>query len=120
MQNMIVEGIHGLTVTEAMEDSAKQHFNKVLSQFEMYIESAKLTLSVNGHLSKATATLHLKGKEVSVTEEGKDMYKVISSVSKKTLRQVRQHKEKTTSKQSNHEELYKGEVTEHDSITLPT
>ena len=119
MQNLVVEGVHGLTVTEAMESKAKQSFNKVLSKFEMYVESSKLTLSVNGHLSKATAKLHLKGKEVTVTEEGKDMYKVITSVAQKTLRQVRQHKEIVTSKQSSHEELYEGEVTEHESITLP-
>jgi ribosomal subunit interface protein len=113
-----IQGLHKLAITKAIEEHAKEQFSKVLKQFEMHIESSKLTLEVEKHTSKATVTIHLRGKDVVVHENGNDMYAVITSVAKKTLRVIRKNKEIRNTKQSNTEELYNSELQEHDNITL--
>lgn len=101
MSKVLVQGIH-VEVTEAIESHATEQFKKVLDHFEsLVVENIEMKVEVSNHhshINVVSVKVPVPGNDIQITEEGDDMYAVISSVAQKVHRKLRKIKEKSNSK----------------------
>ena len=90
--NLNLTGNH-VEITPAMRDYVTTKLNKVTRHFEHVIDISVI-LSVEKHVQKAEANVHVKGKDIFVEADGDNMYASIDSLIDKLDRQVLKYKEK--------------------------
>lgn len=97
MTKVTVQGIH-VEVTDSIKDHVEDQFSKVLEHFEDHITgNLEVKISVNqhhAHLKSASVKVPVVGAPVHIEEEGKDMYKVLTTLADKAERQLRKLKDK--------------------------
>jgi len=96
--NLKLTGNH-VEVTPAMRDYVTSKISKITRHFDHVID-VNVILSVEKHLQKAEANLHISGKDIFVEANGTDMYASIDSLIDKLDRQVLKHKEKNLEKRN--------------------
>jgi putative sigma-54 modulation protein len=83
-----------INVSEAMKEHIDSTFSKAINHFETHIkENISLILSLDSSKFKATLRIPIAGNDIVLKEEGRDMYKVIASISQKMNRSLRKKKE---------------------------
>ena len=97
MTNVTVQGIH-VEVTDSIKDHIDEQFSKILEYFEDHITgNVEIKISVNrhhAHLKSGSVKVPVVGAPLHFEEEGKDMYKVLTTLADKTERQLRKLKDK--------------------------
>lgn len=90
--NLKITGLH-LDVTEAMKTRITEKLQRI-NRHSDNILSVAVTLSVEKVKHKATAQVHLAGKDLHVEAVEEDMYAAIDVLVDKLDRAILQHKEK--------------------------
>jgi len=90
--NLNLTGNH-VEITPAMRDYVTTKLSKVTRHFDHVIDISVI-LSVEKHIQKAEANVHVKGKDIFVEADGDNMYASIDSLIDKLDRQVLKYKEK--------------------------
>ena len=90
--NLKITGLH-LDVTEAMKTRITEKLQRI-NRHSDNILSVTVTLSVEKVKHKATAQVHLAGKDLHVEAVEEDMYAAIDVLVDKLDRAILQHKEK--------------------------
>ncbi len=90
--NLNLTGNH-VEVTPAMREYVTTKLSKVTRHFDHVID-VSVILSVEKHIQKAEANVHVKGKDIFVEADGDNMYASIDSLIDKLDRQVLKYKEK--------------------------
>lgn len=90
--NLNLTGNH-VEITPAMREYVTTKLNKVTRHFDHVID-VSVILSVEKHVQKAEANVHVKGKDIFVEADGDNMYASIDSLIDKLDRQVLKYKEK--------------------------
>ena len=90
--NLNLTGNH-VEITPAMRDYVTTKLSKVTRHFDHVID-VSVILSVEKHIQKAEANVHVKGKDIFVEADGDNMYASIDSLIDKLDRQVLKYKEK--------------------------
>ncbi len=96
----IVKGVN-VEVTGAMSVHVEEQMANSFQKFEnVIVEDVLVTLTVNEHhacKNSVTVRVPIAGNDVVVTEEGDDMYGVISGALDKAARSLRKKKERVQS-----------------------
>ena len=92
--NLNITG-HHVEVTPAIREYVVQKLDRVIRHFD-HVTSTHVILSVEKLKQKAEVTLHVKGKDITATADGADLYASIDAMADKLDRQVVKHKEKVT------------------------
>ena len=90
--NLNLTGNH-VEITPAMREYVTTKISKVTRHFDHVID-VSVILSVEKHVQKAEANVHVKGKDIFVEADGDNMYASIDSLIDKLDRQVLKYKEK--------------------------
>ena len=90
--NLNLTGNH-VEITPAMREYVTTKISKVTRHFDHVID-VSVILSVEKHIQKAEANVHVKGKDIFVEADGDNMYASIDSLIDKLDRQVLKYKEK--------------------------
>lgn len=90
--NLNLTGNH-VEITPAMREYVTTKLSKVTRHFDHVID-VSVILSVEKHVQKAEANVHVKGKDIFVEADGDNMYASIDSLIDKLDRQVLKYKEK--------------------------
>jgi putative sigma-54 modulation protein len=90
--NLNLTGNH-VEITPAMREYVTTKINKITRHFDHVID-VSVILSVEKHVQKAEANVHVKGKDIFVEADGDNMYASIDSLIDKLDRQVLKYKEK--------------------------
>ena len=90
--NLNLTGNH-VEITPAMREYVTTKINKITRHFDHVID-VRVILSVEKHVQKAEANVHVKGKDIFVEADGDNMYASIDSLIDKLDRQVLKYKEK--------------------------
>ena len=90
--NLKITGLH-LDVTEAMKTRITEKLQRI-NRHSDNILAVAVTLSVEKVKHKATAQVHLAGKDLHVEAVEEDMYAAIDVLVDKLDRAILQHKEK--------------------------
>ena len=85
---------HHVTVTDALRQHVEKKFERI-SHHNQGINQVHVTLTVEKHLQKAEANVHLAGQDIFASGKDKDMYIAIDQLVDKLDRQVVKHKEIT-------------------------
>jgi putative sigma-54 modulation protein len=88
---------HHVEVTSALRDYVNNKFSKLDRHFDS-ITNTHVILTVEKHIQKAEATVHVTGADLFATAESDDMYTAIDELIDKLDRQLIKHKEKNTSR----------------------
>ena len=91
--NLNLTGNH-VEITPAMREYVTTKISKVTRHFDHVID-VSVILSVEKHVQKAEANVHVKGKDIFVEADGDNMYASIDSLIDKLDRQVLKYKEKS-------------------------
>ena len=86
---------HHVEITDALRD----YVNSKMERVERHIDSmtnVHVILSVEKLRQKAEAKVHITGHELYADAENEDMYAAIDALVDKLDRQVKKHKEKST------------------------
>jgi putative sigma-54 modulation protein len=94
--NLNVSG-HHLDVSPAIRTYVGGKFDRVTRHFDHVID-ARVILSADKLLSKAEATLHVRGRDIHVECTNGDLYAAIDMLVDKLDRQVLKYKDKSNSK----------------------
>ncbi len=87
---------HHIDITKALKDYVETKFERLERHFDQ-VTNVHVVLSVEKVRQKAEATLHLNGADVFADSTQEDMYAAIDDLVDKLDRQVKKHKEKSTS-----------------------
>jgi len=87
---------HHIDITQALRNYVDTKFERLERHFDQ-VTNVHVILSVEKVRQKAEATLHLNGAAVFADSTQEDMYAAIDGLVDKLDRQVKKHKEKTTS-----------------------
>ena len=90
--NLKLTGNH-VEITAAMREYVTTKISKITRHFDHVID-VSVILSVEKHVQKAEANVHVKGKDIFVEADGDNMYASIDSLIDKLDRQVLKYKEK--------------------------
>ena len=90
--NLNLTGNH-VEITPAMREYVTTKISKITRHFDHVID-VSVILSVEKHIQKAEANVHVKGKDIFVEADGDNMYASIDSLIDKLDRQVIKYKEK--------------------------
>ncbi len=90
--NLNLTGNH-VEITPPMRDYVVSKMDKITRHFDHVID-VTITLSVEKHIQKAVANVHVRGKDIFVEADGADMYASIDSLIDKLDRQILKYKEK--------------------------
>ena len=84
---------HHVDVTPALTDYVNKKMEKIQRHFQ-HITSISVTLTVEKHLQRAEAQVHLPKSDIHAVADSKDMYAAIDMLIDKLDRQVIKTKEK--------------------------
>lgn len=87
---------HHIDITQALKNYVETKFDRLERHFDQ-LTNVHVVLSVEKVRQKAEATLHLNGVAVFADATEEDMYAAIDGLVDKLDRQVKKHKEKSTS-----------------------
>lgn len=87
---------HHIDITQALRNYVETKFDRLERHFDQ-VTNVHVVLSVEKVRQKAEATLHLNGVDVFADATEEDMYAAIDGLVDKLDRQVKKHKEKSTS-----------------------
>ncbi len=87
---------HHIDLTDALRAYAEEKLGK-LERFFDKVGNVHVVLSVEKNRQKAEATMHVNGADLFANAEDENMYAAIDALSDKLHRQLKKHKEKTTS-----------------------
>tara|TARA_R110002073_G_scaffold332426_3_gene518510 strand:- start:606 stop:932 length:327 start_codon:yes stop_codon:yes gene_type:complete len=90
--NLKLTGNH-VEITAAMREYVISKIDKITRHFDHVID-VSVILSVEKHKQKAEANVHVKGKDIFVEADGKNMYASIDNLVDILDRQILKHKEK--------------------------
>lgn len=90
--NLNLTGNH-VEITPAMREYVTTKISKITRHFDHVID-VSVILSVEKHIQKAEANVHVKGKDIFVEADGDNMYASIDNLIDKLDRQVLKYKEK--------------------------
>lgn len=99
-------------ITPAMRDYVNSKIERITRHFDHVID-VNIILSVEKHVQKAEANVHVRGKDFFVEADGTDMYASIDSLVDKLDRQILKHKEKNMDRR-NHDALKNQELSQPD------
>lgn len=88
---------HQIDVTNSMRDYFNNKFTRIKRHFDQVI-NVHAILSVEKIYHKAEATININGKTLFAESTEEDLYAAIDLLIDKLDKQVRRHKDKTTSK----------------------
>lgn len=100
--NLNLTGNH-VEITPPMRDYVVSKMDKITRHFDHVID-VTIILSVEKHIQKAEANVHVRGKDIFVEADGTDMYASIDSLVDKLDRQILKYKEKNMERR-NHDAL---------------
>ncbi|MBU0751655.1 MAG: ribosome-associated translation inhibitor RaiA [Gammaproteobacteria bacterium] len=86
---------HHIEVTPAIHDYVVNKLDRVIRHFD-HVTSVHVILSVEKLKQKAEVILHVRGKDITASAEGADLYASIDAMEDKLDRQVLKHKEKSS------------------------
>lgn len=86
---------HGIEITQSLHDFITKKFERLGKHTNNNITTAHVFLSVNKLSQEAEATLHIPGHEVFAKADSDDMYKTITTLVDKLIRQLDKHREKS-------------------------
>lgn len=84
---------HGIEITQSIHDFITKKFER-LERHTDHITTAHVFLNVDKLSQEAEATLHIPGHEVFAKADSDDMYKTITMLVDKLIRQLDKHREK--------------------------
>ena len=82
---------HDIEITEALREFINKKFMR-LKKHSHTITSIHIFFNVTKHTQAAEATIHTPNHEISAKAESDDMYKTISALVDKLIRQLDKHK----------------------------
>lgn len=88
---------HHVDLTEALTDYVNSKFEKLERHFD-HITNVQVTLTVQGQIQEAEATVKISGGELFAKASDAVMYAAIDSLIDKLDRQIIKHKEKMQSR----------------------
>ncbi|ORU89724.1 MAG: hypothetical protein A6F71_01815 [Cycloclasticus sp. symbiont of Poecilosclerida sp. M] len=86
---------HHVDVTDSLREYVDTKFERIKRHFDKVID-VHVILSVEKLEQKAEATIQLNGNKIFAEDTKENMYAAIDSLVDKLDRQVRKHKEKST------------------------
>ncbi len=87
-----ISGRH-IDVPEALKSYVTEKLQKLERHFD-HSTNVHVVLSVEKHLQRAEATIHISGAEVFAESDCNDLYAAIDKLTDKLDRQILKHKEK--------------------------
>lgn len=97
---------HQVEITDSLRTYVSEKVGRIQKHFDNVINTS-VVLHVQKNRHMAEATIHARGATLHADAEGGDMYTAIDSLADKLDRQMRKHKEKTTSHHRREESLKK-------------
>ena len=88
---------HHVDLTDAIRDYVNSKFDKLERHFD-HITNVQVTLTVQGQIQEAEATVKISGGELFAKSSDDNMYAAIDSLIDKLDRQIIKHKEKMQSR----------------------
>lgn len=89
-----VSGQH-VTITKPLRAYASEKLGRIQKHFD-HVTTTNVVLQIQKNRHKAEATIRAKGATLHANAEGENMYAAIDFLADKLDRQIRKHKEKTT------------------------
>ena len=83
------------TITDAMKSYAEKKLSR-LSPFSDFIKNIHITFSVDQHDQTVQATINVTSQTLHASSTANDIYAALDDLTDKMVRQLKKHKEKTT------------------------
>ncbi|BAO43378.1 ribosome hibernation-promoting factor, HPF/YfiA family [Thiolapillus brandeum] len=84
---------HHVELTDALRSYVEDKIKRIERHFD-HVTNVHVILSVEKHMQKAEATVHVSGADVFADDIQEDMYAAIDGLVDKLDRQILRHKEK--------------------------
>jgi len=84
---------HHIELTDALRNYVEEKIKRIERHFD-HVTNVHVVLSVERHMQKAEATVHVSGADVFAEASEEDLYAAIDGLVDKLDRQILKHKEK--------------------------